>query len=347
MSIDVSVIVPVYNTEKYLRECIESIIAQTFFDCMEVILVDDGSQDNSPEICDEYSNKYKNIMVIHQENAGVSAARNMGIDTASGKYIGFVDSDDYIFSDMYEQLLESAKTENLDMSFCGFVFCYPETEMDMLYPFSKNKVLDDKTIKSDIYSFMLKSETFNSCCNKLFKRAVVEANQMNFEVGRTIGEDRLFTIQFLAKCSTVCYVPYAGYYYRLVDTSVIHAPRKDYVTNMIAQYHEDFELFESLGMEREIIQESSGLKLLEQSIVGLYFADNKLQGRDKLTVMNEITNNAEIKSNLKLRWRYLMKNKSRYERLIYLMLRLKSVLGIRIIMRAMKLRIQLMRCKST
>ena len=95
----ISIIVPVYNVDKYLSKCIDSIISQTYND-IELILVDDGSPDNSPKICDEYARKDNRIIVIHKENGGVSSARNAGLDIAKGKYIGFVDPDDYIVSEM-------------------------------------------------------------------------------------------------------------------------------------------------------------------------------------------------------------------------------------------------------
>ncbi|OOL43593.1 glycosyl transferase family 2, partial [Enterococcus faecium] len=108
-------IVPVYKVEKYLRKCVDSILAQTFTD-FEVILVDDGSPDNSGKICDEYAEKDNRVRVIHKENGGLSSARNAGIDVARGKYLGFVDSDDYIDEDMYEILYENLKIHDADIS---------------------------------------------------------------------------------------------------------------------------------------------------------------------------------------------------------------------------------------
>ncbi|WP_227166600.1 glycosyltransferase, partial [Enterococcus faecium] len=112
---EISIIVPVYKVEKYLRKCVDSILAQTFTD-FEVILVDDGSPDNSGKICDEYAEKDNRVRVIHKENGGLSSARNAGIDVARGKYLGFVDSDDYIDEDMYEILYENLKIHDADIS---------------------------------------------------------------------------------------------------------------------------------------------------------------------------------------------------------------------------------------
>ena len=114
----ISVIIPVYNVEKYLKKCIDSVINQTYTN-LEIILVSDTSPDNCEKICDDYAEKDSRIKVIHKEKNGLSAARNAGIDIASGKYIGFVDSDDYIALDMYELLYKNILKENADISACG------------------------------------------------------------------------------------------------------------------------------------------------------------------------------------------------------------------------------------
>ena len=114
----ISIIVPVYRTEKYLDRCVESIVNQTYKN-LEIILVDDGSPDDCPKMCDEWAKKDKRIKVIHKENGGVSSARNIGIKSAKGKYIGFVDSDDYIEKEMYESLIDVLnKNKNLDYIYC-------------------------------------------------------------------------------------------------------------------------------------------------------------------------------------------------------------------------------------
>lgn len=116
---EISVIVPVYNVEKYLRQCIESIKMQTF-ENWELILVDDGSLDNSGSICDEYAQSDNRIKVVHKENGGVSTARNFGLAIAAGKYISFIDSDDYIVPKFFEIMLEKLLTYKADIVRCGF-----------------------------------------------------------------------------------------------------------------------------------------------------------------------------------------------------------------------------------
>lgn len=109
----VSIIIPVYKVEKYLSKCIESILKQTYFD-LELILVDDGSPDKCPEICDTYASKDERVVVIHQKNAGVSAARNAGLEKAKGEYIGFVDPDDWIAPEMYEKMIQAMENSEVE-----------------------------------------------------------------------------------------------------------------------------------------------------------------------------------------------------------------------------------------
>lgn len=116
---DVSIIVPVYKVEKYLDRCVESLINQTLKN-IEIILVDDGSPDNCPALCDKWAKKDDRIKVIHKENAGLGFARNSGMEIAKGRFIGFVDSDDYVKNDMFERLFLAATKENAEIAMCGF-----------------------------------------------------------------------------------------------------------------------------------------------------------------------------------------------------------------------------------
>ena len=120
---EVSIIVPVYQVEKYIRQCVDSILAQTFTD-FELILVDDGSKDMSGQICDEYAGMDERVKVIHKENGGLSDARNRGMDQAAGKYFMFVDSDDYIAPTMVESLYSRILCENADIAACNFLFAF-------------------------------------------------------------------------------------------------------------------------------------------------------------------------------------------------------------------------------
>lgn len=135
----ISVIVPIYNVEKYLTKCIESIINQTY-ENLEIILVDDGSPDNCPIICDEYAKRDSRVKVIHKKNGGLSDARNAGLDIATGEYIMFIDSDDFVEIDMMESMMNNMIDNNVDLVVCNIKYIYDNSEK-VKYN-QKDKVLD-------------------------------------------------------------------------------------------------------------------------------------------------------------------------------------------------------------
>lgn len=206
----VSVIVPVYKVEKCLHRCIDSILAQTVSD-IEVILVDDGSPDNSGVICDEYAEKDCRVRVIHKPNGGVSSARNAGIEIAYGEWLCFVDSDDYVIP----SYLESFEINNIsaDIYLQGYV-----------------KKKDDDIIEQhnfsacacrDFFSILAYSEDnyiLNSPCFKLFNNNIVKKYNLFFDVNTSYGEDHLFTLSYIQKISSAHYSLGEGYVYCLSDT---------------------------------------------------------------------------------------------------------------------------------
>lgn len=183
---ELSIIVPVYKVEKYLPRCIDSILAQTFGD-FELILIDDGSPDGCGRICDEYARKDKRIVVIHQKNMGVSAARNAGLDIARGRYIGFVDSDDWIEPQMYEVMMDAIRENGADMAVCGVRYADEDgkfTRADRLSEgvYSRDGLLEDV--------FAMPNRLGGGCCNKVFDASKIAS--VRFKVGMTIAEDALY-----------------------------------------------------------------------------------------------------------------------------------------------------------
>ena len=165
----ISIIVPVYKVEKYLCKCLDSILAQTYTN-LEIILVDDGSPDRSGVICDEYAVKDDRVTVIHQKNKGLSGARNSALDVATGDYIGFVDSDDWIEHDMYEYLLTNAINFDADISFCGRIEEYPTRAVGKSWPYTEvmethealKNLLEDKILHNGVWDKLWKRELFES-----------------------------------------------------------------------------------------------------------------------------------------------------------------------------------------
>lgn len=207
--IDISVIVPVYNVEKYLGKCIDTLIAQTFTN-IEIILVDDGSTDKSGTICDEYALKDSRIIVIHKKNGGLSDARNVGIERAKGKYLGFVDSDDYIDEKMYEVLYSNLIQFKADMVMCGYYDCY---ENKLIKKQSSGNVMvwnNEEAVKA-------LQNTLPVAWNKLYKRELF--NHLQYPVGR-LHEDTFIILDLLKKTTTVVNVEEPLYYYIRREASI-------------------------------------------------------------------------------------------------------------------------------
>lgn len=205
----ISIIVPVYKVEKYLDLCISSIVSQTYKN-LEIILVDDGSPDNCPEICDEWVGKDCRVKVIHKENGGVSSARNAGLDIAAGEYIGFVDSDDYIEPDMYEILYNNILSYNADMCSCNFNCIDKEHNIYNLMKY-KNKVID--TSKEIILNYLSDNFVDPCCHSKLYSSKIINNEKLRFEVNIKNGEDFLFNYSFFKYSKKVVAIENSLYNY--------------------------------------------------------------------------------------------------------------------------------------
>ena len=211
---EVSVIVPIYNKKSSLNKCIESIINQTFVD-FELIIIDDGSTDGSGEICDSFSEKDRRIKVFHKKNEGVSAARNTGIEKSSGKYILFIDSDDWIEINTIEVLVNSIKKFNSDLVMCS-----------ISYDYYVDKKLDSNLIKgiSNINNYNVKElgnnfkELFEKCnflssCNKIFLANIIKENNIKYDTDCIIYEDFDFNLKVLDKSDRITIIPDILYHY--------------------------------------------------------------------------------------------------------------------------------------
>lgn len=208
----ISVIVPIYKVEEYLHRCVDSIINQIYTN-LEIILVDDGSPDNCPAICDEYAEKDSRIRVIHKKNGGLSDARNAGLEIATGEYIGFVDSDDWIHKDMYNVLYNTIKKNNADIVECGILSTY--------------EYIDDKKIdniqmqiysKSDSIGALITQEIRQTVWNKLYKKTVI--NSILFDVGK-LHEDEFWTYKILDRSNKLIKIDKKMYYYFQRENSIM------------------------------------------------------------------------------------------------------------------------------
>lgn len=212
----VSVIVPVYKAEKFIAQCVDSILNQTMSD-LEVILVDDGSPDSSSKMCDELAQGDNRIKVFHQENGGVCAARNTGLENAQGKYIFFVDSDDYIPYDAIETLYNDAVNNKADLS------------IGRMYDNEKNEKKEDElqiwTGKEGIINALQDNPALYGCCSKLFKKTLI--GDIRFAVGRRVHEDGYFTFLNLIKQPVITVRNKCTYIYRYNPDSASHEAFSD------------------------------------------------------------------------------------------------------------------------
>lgn len=216
----ISVIVPIYNVEKYLRKCIESIINQSYKN-LEIILVDDGSTDSCGSICDEYAKIDKRIKVIHKENGGLSDARNRGIEASGGAYLMFIDGDDYINEKMAEILYKRIKEDNTDLAMCNFLFvdeCGAEVrERNRVLPI-KNEILTSPKLMKKLLGN--KRGYYAIACNKLYKKNLFE--DIRFPSGK-INEDEFVVHRIFVKCQRISCVSIPLYYYVQRSGSIMNA----------------------------------------------------------------------------------------------------------------------------
>lgn len=211
----ISVIVPVYKVEEYLDQCVSSIVNQTYQN-LEIILVDDGSPDSCPAMCDRWAEKDPRIKVIHKENGGLSDARNAGLKVATGEYVAFVDSDDWIDPDMYSLLYERIRKSESDISSCGVQRVWDDgTEPQMLTKLNGNHVLEKCEAME---ALILSSYLIQTVWNKLYKTDIVKS--LCFPRGK-IHEDEFWSWQAIGKASRVATIERPLYYYRQRSNSIM------------------------------------------------------------------------------------------------------------------------------
>ena len=258
----VSIIVPVYNVENYLKQCLDSVINQTYKD-IEIILIDDGSTDNSGKICEEYAKKDARIKFFRQENKGLSAVKNRGIETASGDYIMFIDSDDYPDAQMCEKLLNALSEQDADMAVCHYSYIddggnlLPSSDFGGYRPFPDSVLTSKEYIESICqYGSMVCVVSWN----KMYKKAIFK--NLRFAEGK-LAEDELIIHHIADACSKISIISGKYYYYRIRKGSITnteHLVKRLDNTNalldrlkFIKERNYDAEFI--LGLEKEIIND--------------------------------------------------------------------------------------------
>ena len=235
----ISIIVPIYKVEKYLEKCIQSIVRQTYAN-LEIILVDDGSPDLCPEICDMWEKKDSRIKVIHKKNGGLSDARNAGLSIAKGEYIGFIDSDDYIECDMYERLYIALKADNADLAICDYEKVTESGEV----------LTEASPIKSELFSGKSGLEKLTESggvhylmvWNKLYTKEILE--DIRFPVGK-IHEDEFIIHKVFIKCARIVSIDYKAYKYVQRSGSIISGTKGVKTLDLIDAWCQRFDFYKS------------------------------------------------------------------------------------------------------
>ena len=318
----ISIVVPVYKVEQYLDRCVESILAQTFTD-FELILVDDGSPDNCPQMCDNWAKKDSRIRAVHQRNCGAAAARNKGIAEAVGEYLMFCDSDDYVSPLWAERLIKFANAETLPMG----VYCRDKKDLGNL---KKLAVEHEKTYNKNEYFSFNKCGLAGYLCNAIYHRQTVIENGIKIRQQADLGdynEDLIFALTYASKIKNIVYTGYSDYIYDVRDNSLSHSFDKYY----FVKYKEKYTLWKNFIITNNCPE----IQLKELATIMLYhfllsLRNSYKQGYKQFKAvascgeMQEIIRTADTcKENPKII--NLIKNK-RYRRL-HLLYRLQNIKG--------------------
>ena len=232
MSKIISVVIPCYNVEKYINKCLDSVLCQTY-ENLEVIIVNDGSTDSTPHLIEPYIAD-KRVKYIDQKNAGVSAARNAGIDAANGELLAFVDSDDYLELDMYESLYAAMQRNAADVVVCNYNLIYDD-HTEKQYSKPRNETV---CIRDDVYAYFTKycacSKPNNYIWDRLYKTEIVKKSEVRFEKFK-LGDDTLFNFKLLPHLNTVTFIPEGLYnYFQRANSNVYTVANKNNLAEVYA-----------------------------------------------------------------------------------------------------------------
>lgn len=289
----VSVIIPVYNTGPYLKRCIDTIISQTLQD-IEIIIIDDGSEQTTADLCDQLAASDSRIRVLHKKNEGVSAARNVGLAMALGKYVGFVDSDDWIAPDMYNALFSTAEKESCDIIMCDALTIQDgkKETVDTFTHLKQSSWLSKNDISSDVLC-----EIAGSTWRALYRRSFIEANSISFPVGLKLSEDRIFNITALGKSTGFYYLKHPFYYRYVRKGSAAYSYHSD-AADIITRAHAIIEQnLKRLWNETSYFQvfKRQELALFYGAMNAIYLYDNGLTAHERYKKLKDLCNNVEFR----------------------------------------------------
>ncbi len=260
MSELVSIIVPVYNSEKWLSTCIRSLLQQTYSK-IEIILVNDGSTDNSDNICLEYFQKNKNIRYIKQNNGGASRARNVGIQTATGTYLTFVDSDDWVSKDYIHDLVHLITKYDADFAISGLT--YESTTPKIILPTIEGAISQEQKNYQDIIYENEKTTLFYSPCIGIYRTQLVNQHRIRYPEDVSYGEDRIFNWKYVSICKKIALIRKSNYHYRQAnDCSLSQRRTREILSNAERLYKENLLFYEKIHLNTQESSQHLSTRLL-------------------------------------------------------------------------------------
>ena len=303
----VSIIIPIYNVEKYLEQCIKSLINQTYRN-LEIILINDGSTDKSTKICEKYKNQDNRIVFINKKNGGAASAKNEGLKIAKGDYITFVDSDDFIEPDMIEYMVNTIKKYNSDIIQCSFTNLYKNTER-----FKQDKIVEQKISSKDFLELFLKKWDSSLFWNKLFKREVIE--NVFFKEGRCI-DDEFFTYKCVINSKSIVTSNKIVYNYRMRKSGVMksESSQKQILKDRVDYLYERYEIVRKIykDLDKDFLEHLLTYYLI---ISKDYYVDEKLLDYMKNNLKSIkgkiITSNIDIRVKMQI-LKFMMTKSDKY-----------------------------------
>jgi glycosyltransferase involved in cell wall biosynthesis len=281
VAVKVSVIIPVFNAEKYLKECLDSVLSQTLQE-IEVIIINDGSTDGSKSIINDYCKQDSRIIFIENSNGGVSKARNAGLAVAKGEFVGFLDADDYIEENMYEVLYSSAISNNGELIVCD-AFTQKINEKPATRLKLKNETVDVTNFRGEIVLDLLKFKYDYSNWNKLYSNKIIKQNNLKFNEKMTIWEDLLFNLMYLNYIPAIITLDKCLYHYRVHPASIMGQKREAISEqyNLLFANYIQFCQQNNLYKEEAIFREERGETCINNI---LYFFEPPM---NRLTLWNQ------------------------------------------------------------
>lgn len=269
----VSIIIPIYNTSDYLEDCIRSVSAQSYAD-WECILVDDGSTDGSGKICDDAAAADSRFKVVHQENTGVSSARNRGLEEASGEYICFIDSDDSVEANYVETLLSALVSSGAGLSVCGLK-CTDTSGIETIQVPRRKTVIKIDVPNEQKFVWLEKRNLLFGPCQKMYLKSVIDNSRLKFPEGLRYGEDLMFNLSYLEHIESLAAIPQSLYCYNRRSSSLSTVFRNDQFTVDYNQWKALLDFHTRMGLMGNSSQSFLYKRLWGIVYDGLFIANRK------------------------------------------------------------------------